>query len=122
MLDFRPRAERANISSPRGLMGSIALSFSGTRDSPGEWAAPLARAGEPRVPEKESAIDPINPRGELILARSALGRKSSIASSIFVRLGSRLAGSIGRSVLHGLVFFEYFISQISILHIFETSQ
>jgi hypothetical protein len=47
-------------------MGSIALSFSG------------AQAGEPHVPEKESAIDPINPRGELALLALPQGENRAL--------------------------------------------
>jgi hypothetical protein len=52
-------------------------------------------------------------------ARFAPGRKSSIASSISVRLRPRLAGSTERGVLHGLVFFIYFFLQIFMVALFE---
>ena len=65
----------------------------------------------PRVPKREGAINPINPRGAGN-ARSRSGRKSSIASSIIDSFRQFLAGSPAFDVLQGLVFFSYFIFEI----------
>ena len=82
---------------------------------------PGASPGAARVPKKEGAINPINPRGELARLAFAPVRKSSISRSIVVRSTARLAGSHAFSVLQGVVFFSYFISPIFVAALFESA-
>ena len=63
------------------------------------------------VPKKEGATSPIN--------RDELGRKLSIASSIFNCLMLHLAGSILCEILQEVVFFSIFFSNIFVATYFK---
>ena len=69
---------------------------------------PGREQGKSRVPEKEVAINPINPRNELANARSAPGRKLSIACSIPARFGRHLAGSGAFHVPQKVILFSIY--------------
>ena len=78
---------------------------------------PGGELGKLRVPKKETAINPINPRGELAIP----GRKLSVSRSILVRSRRRLAGWIAPDSFYTVVFFLYFISNIFFAILFKPS-
>jgi len=84
----------------------------------GEWGVPRARAGEPRVPKREGAIDPINPRGE---PACSLCPRAKIEHCQFnSRLFDTVFSGINRAWRSsGPGIFSYFILQIYVATLFE---
>ena len=67
------------------------------------------------APEKEVAINPINPCGELAIPE----RKPDVSHLLLVRLTARLAGSTAIGVLQGVATFSDLFSDIFMRALFE---
>ena len=74
----------------------------------------VCERGKPGVPEKEIAINPINPCGELTCS---LFSKMKIEH--YGLNSHRLAGLTASGSLHSVVFYSYFISHIYAVTHFE---